>query len=127
MTIQRRIIAELQTAPATTGEIAVALKLRSKLACAHLRNLMSRGHVQRIPFMGRAENQGPRQLFLWSIDGERVPRGRDEIERQADLDHQLPFVPDPLNAEFRRWTDGAGKGRALQALDVHTDPLRWAL
>lgn len=108
MTIQRRIMAELQTAPATTGEIAVALKLRSKLACAHLRNLMARGHVQRTAFMGRAEDQGHRQLFLWSIDGDRLPLGRADIDRQADLDHRLPFVPCPLNAEFGRWRVPAG-------------------
>lgn len=37
-----------------------------------------------------------------------------------------PEPPCPLNAEFREWTH-TSRGRALQLLDVNTDPLRGAL
>ncbi len=48
----------------------------------------------------------------------RQPRGQRNPEA-------FVFIPPPcpLNALFREWRH-AGKGRALQSLDVHTDPLR---
>lgn len=56
----------------------------------------------------------------------RESRRPQRMKREPNPNPDRPAIepPCPLNAEFRRWTKGAGKGRALQALDVHTDPLR---
>lgn len=69
-----------------------------------------------------------RQLFTWA-ELSQPQRGPHERRRKLDQHRGTVFTAPPcaLTAELRRWTRGAGKGTALQLLDVHTDPLRWAL
>lgn len=56
------VLAVLADGPATTGEVAAELGWPVRLTCAHLRELMIRGHARREPFpMGNRLRR-----FVWS-------------------------------------------------------------
>lgn len=58
-----RVLAVLADGPATTGEVAIELDWPVRLTCAHLRELMIRGHATREPFP-----TGNRlRRFVWSV------------------------------------------------------------
>lgn len=57
-----QVLAVLADGPATTGEVAAELGWPTRLTCAHLRELMIRGHARREPFP-----TGNRlRRFMWS-------------------------------------------------------------
>ena len=62
-----RCLLALQDGPATTGEIASELRLPSKSAGTHLRNLFLRGKVKRTAFIERREpgRRGRGNAWLW--------------------------------------------------------------
>lgn len=71
-----------------------------------------------------------RGMFTWAelSQPQRSPRERrKKLAREPHRGTVATAPPCPITNELRRWTKNAGKGRALQLLDVHTDPLRWAL
>jgi predicted ArsR family transcriptional regulator len=59
----RQVLAVLADGPATTGEVAAELGWPTRLTCAHLNHLMSKGTVTRNDF-----HTGNRRVrFLWML------------------------------------------------------------
>lgn len=65
-TIASRCMAVLAEGPATTGEIAAEVGLRSRLAAAHMQLLYQSGRVRRAPFDGSTAGLGDRKVWIWS-------------------------------------------------------------
>ena len=60
-------LAVLRDGPATTGEVAAATGLPSKLARTHLANQMKLGKCNRQPFGDARDKLGRPRLLLWEI------------------------------------------------------------
>ncbi len=60
-------LAVLREGPATTGEVAAAVGLPSKLAGTHLANQAKLGKCSHAPFGDERDSRGRPRKLLWSI------------------------------------------------------------